>query len=80
MTKTIRLQVKMWTWNVYIHEGGKTTEQIQNDINEFLNKHEFDPESFEIFEMGEGVIFARVLYIKQTKRTRKNSDRRDSQG
>ena len=36
---------------------------MENEINEFLKGHEFDPESFEIFEIGEGMMFAKVLYV-----------------
>ena len=61
------LQVKIWFWNIK-RPNGKTSEDIQNEINKFLKENNCLDDTFEIFELSQGFMFAKILY-----KTRKRS-------
>ena len=63
------LQIKMWSWNIK-RPKGKTAEEIQNEINQFLKENNCLEDSFEIFELTHGFMFAKILY--KTRRLSKS--------
>ena len=61
------LQIKTWSWNVN-HPHGKTSKDIEKEINQFFRDHTCKPETFEMFYLEHGVMFSRVLYTTRKKR------------
>ena len=67
------LQIKMWSWNIK-RPKGRSAEEIQNEINQFLAENNCLEDSFEIFEMSHGFMFAKILY--KTRKPSKSKKRR----
>ncbi len=61
------LQVKFWSFDVVLPSkwNAKT---IEKEVNEFLKTHNCLEDSFEVFEMSNGVMFCKVLYKVRKKK------------
>lgn len=61
------LQVKLWAFDLH-KPNGYTPAKMQKEINKFMRENTCLEDTFEMYEIGTGIMFCKVLY--KTRKTK----------